>query len=322
MAGRPRRAILDNLDPLVDTLSNVVGILVIVIALTQLELGDALERVTRLATSSTDVGATRVDDALARRRQAILDRTDAEPGEATRLAEELLDALKALPEAALREDEEGAAAEALAELRREVERVEAALDAGREQQDELARVPERLVARLPDPQIEVGVVSWILVRNGRIHPVDRATLMTAGSRAIHRVLRHVSVGEVRPDEFESAALYLRKRNVGTDGFRWRLVPEPVPGVVLEWPGARSGLLPGQLAESPRWRRWLAERSPDEDFIEFRVWSDSFEAYLEARQAVEAAGFRAGWRGYAEGEELELVLTFGAALPKRERIEVD
>ena len=40
-----RRALPDNLDPLVDTLANVVGILVIVLALTQIELGGALERV-------------------------------------------------------------------------------------------------------------------------------------------------------------------------------------------------------------------------------------------------------------------------------------
>ena len=40
-----RRAVADNLGPLVDTLANVVGILVIVLALTQIELGGALDRV-------------------------------------------------------------------------------------------------------------------------------------------------------------------------------------------------------------------------------------------------------------------------------------
>ncbi|MBY0399256.1 hypothetical protein K2X89_03105, partial [Myxococcota bacterium] len=58
---RPRRSALpDNLDPLVDTLSNVVGILVIVIALTQLELGDAVERVGRAIAEGG--AAPRVED--------------------------------------------------------------------------------------------------------------------------------------------------------------------------------------------------------------------------------------------------------------------
>ena len=48
MAARARRSLPDNLDPLVDTLSNVVGILVIVIALTQIQMGDALSRVAEL----------------------------------------------------------------------------------------------------------------------------------------------------------------------------------------------------------------------------------------------------------------------------------
>jgi hypothetical protein len=38
------RGVPDNLGPLVDTLSNVVGILIMVIVVTRLELGEALDR--------------------------------------------------------------------------------------------------------------------------------------------------------------------------------------------------------------------------------------------------------------------------------------
>jgi hypothetical protein len=62
------------------------------------------------------------------------------------------------------------------------------------------------------------------------------------------------------------------------------------------------------------RSWLAQRSPEIDFIQFHVWGDSFEAYLAAREVIEAAGFRAGWRAYEIGDELELALRFGPAAP--------
>ena len=67
---------------------------------------------------------------------------------------------------------------------------------------------------------------------------------------------------------------------------------------------------------------MAGLSPESDFVRFQVWNDSFETYLAARQSVEAAGLRAGWKGYAEDEELIRLLRFTTNPIPEQPIEVD
>ena len=337
---RLRRSIPDNLDPLVDTLSNVVGILVVVIALTQLELGDALARVVvsgkaQAAQESADAerlpARQKAQDA---RRLALLDRTDSSPKAAAQLAQELLEKLedvtpkesrRAIAEQAPSletsgpEETDGAQ---LARRKMELEEARTSLEERTTHLEQLRKVPPHLVARLPDPQKERGYVSWILVRGGRVFLVDREALYDEGSRALQRLLGPAIQRGLRPDEFESAALYLRKHSAGVDGFQWRLKIEPAVRVALEWPAEDRGLMPGQLEVNREWQSWLARRNPEQDFIQFHVWNDSFEAYLETRRTIEAAGFRGGWIGREADEEIELVLSFGARPSREQVIEVD
>jgi len=329
MAARSRRVQPDNLDPLVDTLSNVVGILVIVIALTQLQLGDALARVAGLELSRR-VDAEAREQERPEREAALEDRwaelseaKEAPPEELTRIATELLAMLETLPEGRDFESRTPAElAQELADAREEQARTEAALEARSDRAERLNLVPPHLVARLPDPQVERGFVSWILVRYGRVFLVDREALYKEGSRAFERVIGPAIQRGVRKDEFESAALYLRKRPVGTDGFRWQLRTEPELRVELGWPTPDRGIEPVLLEGHPALERWLAARSPESDFIRFQVWEDSFEAYLVARQAIETAGFRAGWRARESDRELELRLSFGPPPPRERAVEVD
>lgn len=336
MARAIRRALPDNLDPLVDTLANVVGILVIVIALTQLELGDALLRVAGLqlaadgaATPSEDAPARpapRVQDdpATRRRIEALRRRTDVDPADAAALARQALAALSALPRetSGARAEPEAALAERIDALEDELAEAEARLARRRTHADALRAVPERLVARLPDPEIVRGIESWVLVRDGRVFAVDREALLETGSRAIQRILPDGTARQVRPDEFEAVARYLRKRSIGLGPFRWQLRTEPEVRVELEWTSRDGGIEASRLERDSGFRRWLAQRSPDRDFIRFHVWSDSFETYLAARELTERAGFRAGWRGYERDEELDLGLRFGAPRTPERAIEVD
>lgn len=330
MASRTRRSQPDNLDPLVDTLSNVVGILVIVIALTQIELGDALDRVAQLdvvraANEARVVDALPAREAAANaRRHALSTKMDADLPQSIALAEEILAELATIP---LQEEtlvsRDGTSLETeFAQARSEHDEAGRILSARSEHADSLASVPARLVARLPDPQILRGTMSWILVRHGRVFLVDRERLYEEGSRAFQRVIGPAIARGVRFDEYESAALYLRKRSAGTNGFRWLLQTEPEVRVELGWPAAERGIEVSRLARDPEWRAWLAARSPDKDFIRFQVWSDSFRTYLAARQAVEAAGFRAGWRGLDSDREIELEISFGPAPPRERAVEVD
>lgn len=326
---RLRRGIPDNLGPLVDTLSNVVGILVVVIVVIQLELGDALARVDAARTGG-DAARSRLTatrDALAERRAQLLARTDSEPAEAIAFAEEMLAALAALPERSVasadrREDVPRELVERLAEEQQALEREQRALAARRRHGEGLRSVPAHLVARLPNPHLERGYESWILVRHGRVFLVDREALYDAGVRALQRLLAPAIRRGVRPDEYASAALYLRKQPAGSDGFRWQLEVEERPRVELEFPSVDLGRMPDQLDTDPDFAAWLAARDPERDFVRFHVWDDSFEAYSLARRAIEQAGFRAGWVGHARDEEVTLNISFGAPNPRERTIEVD
>ena len=127
---------------------------------------------------------------------------------------------------------------------------------------------------------------------------------------------------LRPDEFESVAHYLRKFEIGLGVHRWQLTTEPAVRLRLEWRTRDGGIERSRLATDPELARWLAGRKPDLDTIRFHVWSDSFETYLEARTQIEAAGFRAGWRGHEADEELEIGLRFGLPEPEVRPVEVD
>lgn len=326
MASRPRRAIPDNLDPLVDTLANVVGILVIVIVLTQIELGDALARVTLLDAarargeqSHAEV-VPEIEQTLTQRADALSRRTDVELDQAAELARSVLASLEAIP--VERVDRAGAELERVAALREalDVARIEA--DARAAYADEIREVPARMVARLPDPEVVRGREVWVMVRHGRIYLVDRAKLFDSGSQSIGRILADAQNRRVREDEFEAVALYLRKRVVGDRNFRWQLEADPQPRVELVWQTTDGGIDPTQLDVDPRWRAWLASLERESDFVRFQVWSDSFEAYLAARQSIEAAGLRGGWTGYAEDEELVRILRFGVRRPDQGPVEVD
>jgi hypothetical protein len=332
-----RQGLPDNLDPLVDTLSNVVGILVVVVALNQIQVGDAIDRLvavdsarlpaarnrlTTLEATHAEASA-RLDQAQARRAR-ILERGGHDVETSLAAADALLELAKALPKgAAPRPDRDAAALrEGLARRRAELEEASAALANREAFEVALKEVPRELVARLPDPTVLTGEEQWILCRFGRVFLTDRTRLVSAGEKAIGRILDHMDARAVRADEYESLALYLRKREVGEGNFVWRFVTQPMPRARLEWRSRDVGVEPSRLESSAELRGWIAGRDPSRQFIKFQVWSDSFEAYLEARRVVEAAGFRAGWRAFDADEDMEIPVTFGVR-PSRERpIEVD
>ena len=329
MAPRVRRTLPDNLDPLVATLSNVVGILVIVVVLTQIEVGGALARVVELDGLRGLLGAghaiaTAERESLAERRAALLRRTDVGVEASLARADATLEALEAIPEVSSKDADQSL--DALEERLVEARRALAEAREGDERRAAFAaaleRVPRRLVARLPDPVIVEGRESWILVRYGRIYLTDRLPLFEQGTREIGRLLPSGENRGVRRDQFESVALYLRKRVVGLGNFRWLLRTQPEVRVELAWRSRDPGLAFTDLAREPAFRAWLRARDPALDFLRFQVWGDSFEAYLAAREVVEAAGFRAGWRAHEVDEELRLPIRFGPAERPIRRLEVD
>lgn len=347
MSSQRRRALPDNLDPLVDTLSNVVGILVVVIALTQLELGDAVARVAAEAAIGRAGGpvaqarATRPEPlqgaetaAFAARLERMQARSGPDLERAIEILERAVAELDSTSSAGLRGAGAGAEDSAGAVRTREalearVAAARASLEAARREALDrrayagaLESVPRQLVARLPDPEIVAGRESWLLVRYGRLYLVDREALFAEGRRAIHRIVPDGTNRALRPDEFESVAHYLRKTEVGLGAHRWLLVTGPRVRLSLVWRTRNGGIERSRIAGDPELAAWLARLDPAVDTIQFHVWSDSFETYLEARSRIEAAGFRAGWRGHEADTELEIGLRFGQPAPEIRPLRVD
>ncbi|MHA7837491.1 MAG: hypothetical protein ACX98W_08550 [bacterium] len=334
-----RRGLPDNLDPLVDTLSNVVGILVMVVALTQIQVGDAIDRLMAVeaaerSPSSDPVGiaeggpgAAAASDLaqLEARRERVLARAGSTLEGSLRAAETMLARVMEMPSGERTSVDAGGEAlrARILERRSELERARGSLADREAHAEALREVPRELVARLPDPEVLTGREQWIFCRHGRCYLASQAELVGAGESAIGRILvHHLDARTVRPDEYEALAHYLRKKDIGHGPFVWRFVTRPEPRARLVWTSRESGIEPSRLESSPALRRWLVARDPTKDFIRFHVWSDSFEAYLEARRIVETAGFRAGWKAYETGEELDLPVTFGSRRPAERPIEVD
>ena len=308
-----------------------------VVILTQLQVGDALDRLVELDASRLPSAresasalearhaevAQRLEDAETRR-HAIFARSEYGLAEVVAEANASLAALDALPNRIA-----PTKASSLDTLERELEARSDQLETQQEVLDrraEYARaiqlVPKEIVARLPDPGLVTGEEAWILCRYSRCYLTDRHELIQAGSKAISRILDRGDLRQYRTDEFESLAHHFRKRDIGFEDFRWQIGIHPKPHARLEWRSRDRGIERTRLSSSRALQAWLRARSPDRDFIRFQVWNDSFEIYLEARQIIEAAGFRAGWQAHEKDEELELVLTFGRTPPREGPVEID
>jgi len=318
-------------------LSNVVGILIVVVILTQLQVGDALDRLVELDASRLPAARDSASTLEARhaevaqrlleaeaRRQAISTRSEHALAEVTQQADAAMVALDALPNRNPPPD-----APSLDALERELDARSGQLETQRKVFDRRAeyaraiqRVPTEIVARLPDPEVVTGEEAWILCRYSRCYLADRHELIQAGSRAIGRFLDRGDLHQHRSDEFESLAHHFRKRDIGIGDFRWRVGTHPKPHAWLEWRSRDGGIERTRLSSSRALQGWLRARSPDRDFIRFQVWNDSFEVYLEARQVIEAAGFRAGWQAREKDEELDLVLTSGRPPPREGPVQID
>ncbi len=330
-----RKSLPDNLDPLVDTLSNVVGILIVVVILTQIQVGDALDRLIEIDASTLPESkqianvveaeyndlSTRLTESK-RRREAVLSRSTGSLSDAVSAAERALVSLEDMPKSFATSSPASkiSTEREIKELKKELQIQRTSLEGRSEYASEIQQVPKELVARLPDPGLVTGEEAWILCRYQRCYLTDRTELIQVGSRAIGDI-----IGEsrrIRPDEFDALAHHLRKRDIGYGNFRWHFVSEPSPRAQVAWRSKDPGIERTRLATSPRFAEWLAARSPERDFIRFQVWNDSFETYLEARQVIEAAGFRAGWDAFKADQELELSLTFGKPPPREGPVEVD
>jgi Na+-transporting methylmalonyl-CoA/oxaloacetate decarboxylase gamma subunit len=314
-----------SMDSLLDTMANVVGILVVLVAVMQLAVGDAVDRileegVREPATLPEVEAAESQREELAKVIVQVREELESLPPAAARpgmLREEvqpLIDALSALagPDRLLPME--------LAELRQKVEQKS---DSVARRKEELHRQRARLaqleallaasppeqrpkVARLPDPRPPpkgAGEVVFFC-RYGRVLPVDPEELLARLHVGIEDAL-----GETRPlvdDDRPWLENLFRKELFGSQNFYWRFRETGHRGLFADmvWRDREAGEHTGDLRlEGNLLERAVGEQDSKKTYVRFWVWADSFEVYLEARYLAEAAGFDVAWTAVPTGEEV-------------------
>ncbi|MDH5306433.1 MAG: hypothetical protein OEW02_04575 [Myxococcales bacterium] len=314
------RADVQNLDSLLDTMANVTGILVVLLAVTQISVGDAMKRLraemaarpelTREALELTRAEADRISAALA----PLLPRR----GELTDAHRARRDAL-ALLHAEISESRARIEAAAAADPASFHERTAETRRRARALEDEIAALRTRIgaldaqladsgaraarhEARLPDPRPPPPGATRIVyfARYGRIFRVRTDELFAA----LNRGLLDASAGRWSLERPVPLALdrnrvvsHFQRNDLGTRALRWHVLnlgPDQFYGQ-LEWRDVTHGETLEEIVQRESlYRRDLSLLHPHRTYFQYYVWDDSFEVYLSAREQANEAGFASGW----------------------------
>jgi hypothetical protein len=324
-----------NLDSMLDTLTNVVGILVIVLVAVQLSSQEAASRIAEQLEKIDPAEVARLEQAaeeakrkaeeaaaaLREQRQAVTNpKAELSRLEASLQIEQELARQAAARAAELqkrRESDLAAAAEAAKRAAAEEAKREAAKQAAEERLAKMRRELENLPVlaappakevRLPDPRPAPSGVKElrVLCREGRIWLADVAALQ---EKALKRADYVVRSKRLDPDndrwipDGETFVAEFNKAPVREGGFTMKLAVvknSPWPRLVLE--RDRGETAADAIASTGDLARALRRFKPDSHIVRFFVWPDTFEEYLAVREYTNGRGFAAGWEPVGSPDE--------------------
>jgi hypothetical protein len=322
-ARRRRRGESENLDSLLDTMANVTGILVVLLAVTQISVRDAVARLrdemvrrpelSREAFVAAEQEAAELREALA----PLLPSSDSQESRRRERRSELsgLRARIASLDAQLAETrdeprDEAALERQLASSKAEARRLEREIANEQRATAAAARELEALPAsagtrelRLPDPRPPpAGATQAVFFcRYGRIFRVDGSAMLQKLWDGVHRATGGTTRERLRRSAIDQSRVvqYFQRVEVGGPALRWHVLESGGELLgQLEWRQPDLGETREQIV-SPlsQYRGELLRYSPRAVYFHFFVWDDSFEVYAAAREAADRAGFAAGWTPY-------------------------
>ncbi len=313
----------DNLNSLIDIMSCVAGILVIVLAVSVVEVGSIgsveveavtaaqreLRRVTELRSTLGKRWQEDEAQALQANRQELA-RLLHGTSETRRQLESSASAL---------EQAEGGIEQSVKERRQQVATLERLVGEAQEELERAlaARVPPTLerpatsTVRLPDPRPAPPDSEAVvfLCRFGRVLAEDEMwDQLVVGVRDALGWNGPIPVSTLA-GQVKKVQQYFNRNVVGNNDLRWRMVIDsPLLFAVLEWRRQEAGETLAQIAAADsHFRERITAIDPRSHYVQFVVWSDSFESYLRARKITEEAGLGAGWIVYDFEEEVRLNL---------------
>ena len=329
-----------NMDSMLDTLTNVVGILLIVLVTVQLSSQEAAERIAAAVEKLAPEEIARIEQeaeqakAAADAAQARLDALDRpqprDPAaEAARLEAESVKSDQAARDAAARaaalekekrekseaarkaaEDAARKAAEAKAKAEKEVQEAELvrqALASELEKTEKPIEPPAKEV-RLPDPRpAPPGAQELrVLCREGKIWVVDGDEIQ---QKVLLRSKPIVERKKLDPDkdgwltDGKPLEEEFNKDPLRVDDFKLTIVPSGDAFQLVLTRAAGTGQEADAAVKfTGALGKTLRKLKPSTHYIRFFVWHDGFEAYLAARKFVGEKGFAAGWEPQGSPDE--------------------
>ena len=316
-----------SLDSLLDTMTNVVGILVILLTVTQLGVGDAVKRIADSDSVKPEVLesakvslAERLklwNDLVRRLKALVVDNKEDAAKELERLKKEI--AKKDTDLADVREKKQGMLA-----LKKHFEEVKKLIEEHEKKEKELltkinsgeaelaslkARLaetpnlgpPQAKIVYLPNPR-EAPKGSkplTFLCREGRVMFVDvEAYQQRAQKRAMYLVSRRKLYGGPQKGvDGKRLVEEFNKEKLHEDDFDLTLtVSGRTPRLVLKRRKDAGDTADQLRRTSSKFQQRIRRTDPKKYYLQFQVWPDSFETYLEARKIASERGLLAGWVG--------------------------
>jgi len=317
-----------NLDSLMDTLTNVVGILLIILIYSLLSGTETIKRIKGFVDEISDeqyarmlAEAEEVRRLLAQQRQAWQSADNNYSGQREALVRQwkLIEQLKKdyakLTETKINVED---LKKLVNERRTKVESLEKQIAESEKQiatlKARLAETPaagpdiDAKIVNLPDPRpAPKGAQPVIfLCRGGRVVPIDGPGLQVKAQQVIQEGQR-VLFKQNRID-CEKLAQLFEKRFVGDRYCRLkiRVGGDAKPYLAVEI-RPDAGDKTEAIARGNQFRRWIRGVDPQRFYFEFRVFSDSFDTYLTARNVAARQGILGGWIPYDAKSEYSLGL---------------
>lgn len=323
---RPRSSEDDgSLDSLLDTMTNVVGILVIVLVVTQLGVKQAVKRIGEMVDPEVvaetqeelERANERREELLALVKSAVTPTVEDPEDELRRLEEQIKEMQRKLAEleqelkARSEQNEEQTAT--LEMLKKREEELRAKLEAALARKSELEALleetppidpegddPEAKVVNLPNPRPapKGAAPAMVHCRGEKLYLLNLAEIRKTAQQQAEQIVssrrlnRNPEEG-IDPEKFVTA---FNAKKIVTDYFRVGMTVRNgrQPWLVFERREDRGHPISALRRRSSMYQRALQTLDPSKFYIQFLVWPDSFEIYLEARNIAAENGLLAGW----------------------------
>ena len=332
-----------SIDSLLDTMTNVVGILIILLVVTQLNVGDAVRRIkaarrsesipeevllqTREEYNSVTLLQEEVKKQWNEHKGKKLE-MEAKEKQLCRLLGELEQSGTACDKLPTEQELKIEVAKLKGRLKIIEEEIKKAERALRSNESELAEAiatqpkPSELCVPTLSPAPENLRPIYFVCRHDKICPLDAEViserLLSAVRKATGKRGKNITINS---RDASKIANYFDKHDVGDEYFRLKVRDLHVCLLLTtEHRSPPKGETPDQLTNRQSiYTKTINEADPSKQFVKFYVWSDSFDAYLAAKELAERKGLRGNWAPFGENETLSEILGGGGPAHRKETV---